>query len=170
MPTLIEQLNSVFAAPIPWFIALVAIAVVMWRVFEWAYRSLLNKRKELYELSRSEVDYWKEIAERTTIDATQQIELLKKDRNLTAEAKTQLDQLTETTSHLTTQLNLLGQANSSATGPTGPVGNADVRRTRGSLPWATPWSLPRRAPDMTVHRPSQTDAPKPPDGPTGLRR
>jgi hypothetical protein len=111
----------------------------MWLALEWAYRSVLNKRKELYGLSRSEVDHWKEIAERTTKDATQQIELLKKQQNLTSEAKEQLNRLTDTTSRLSTQLNLLGQANSSATGPTGPAAG-----TKPIMDWSSSGWVPRK--------------------------
>jgi hypothetical protein len=103
----------------------------MWLALEWAYRSVLNKRRELYGLSRLEVDHWKEIAERTTEEATQQIEALKKEHGLTAESKKQLDQLLQTTSQIGAQLNALGQANSPAAllGPTGPIGYASPIRS-----------------------------------------
>ena len=55
-PSLYEQINAVLAAPIPFFLAMIVVAVVVWLGGEWLYRSVLNKRKELYELSRNEVE------------------------------------------------------------------------------------------------------------------
>jgi hypothetical protein len=52
--------------------------LAMWRACEWAYRSVLNKRRELYEISRLEVDYWRDRAEKTTREAAEQIELLER--------------------------------------------------------------------------------------------
>jgi hypothetical protein len=126
MSMLSDQVSAVLTAPIPFTIALVPLGVAMWAAFEWAYRSVLNKRRELYDLSRLEVDHWKIRAEQTTKEAVRQIEALneqlKKEQNLTAQAKTQLDQLKDATSQLTEQLKRLGQANSSATGYTGYTG------------------------------------------------
>jgi hypothetical protein len=48
MSMLSEQLSAVFAAPIPFAIALVPLGVAKWGAFEWSYRSVLNKRKELF--------------------------------------------------------------------------------------------------------------------------
>jgi hypothetical protein len=132
MSMLSEQLSAVFAAPIPFAIALVPLGVAMWGAFEWSYRSVLNKRKELFELSRSEVGYWKDHAERTAKAATQQLgqldELISKQLDITAgttkqvkeltadlreEARNQVGHLTATIKQLDGQLNALGQANTS---------------------------------------------------------
>lgn len=89
----------------------------------------------------------------------------------------QLKTLTGTVVTLTGQVDASPQLKRQLSGLTGTANVqlaqanstlADVRRSMGSLPWATPWSLPRRAPiNMTVHQPAQTDVPKPPVGPTG---
>ena len=54
---------------------------------EWLYLSVLNKRKELYALSRNEVEHWKQEAERTTKELTRQIELLKTERGNVVQTK-----------------------------------------------------------------------------------
>jgi hypothetical protein len=48
----------------------------MWGAFEWSYRAVLNKRKELYNLSRLEVDHWKINAERTAKELAEKVDLL----------------------------------------------------------------------------------------------
>ena len=48
---------------------------------------MLNKRKELYALSRNEVEHWKQEAERTTKELTRQIELLKTERSNVVQTK-----------------------------------------------------------------------------------
>jgi hypothetical protein len=112
-PSLYEQINAVLAAPIPFFLAVIVVAVIVWRGGEWLYRSVLNKRKELYELSRNEVEHWKQEAERTTKELTGQIELLKTEQENTVLTKTALDKLMATTSQLAGQLDQLSKANTS---------------------------------------------------------
>jgi hypothetical protein len=107
MSMLSEQLSAVFAAPIPFAIALLPLGAAMWGAFEWSYRLVLNKRKELYDLSRAEVDHWKNNAERTAKELAEKIGQL---QDLTAEDK---EQLGLGVSDLTEQLDRLGQANSS---------------------------------------------------------
>ena len=106
-PSLYEQINAVLGAPIPFFLAVVAVAVIVWRGGEWLYRSVLNKRKELYELSRNEVDHWKTNAELTAKELREQIASLE---DVNAERQSQLDRLT---ARLGAELGRLGQANSS---------------------------------------------------------
>ena len=38
-PSLYEQINAVLAAPIPFFLAVIVVAVIVWRGGEWLYRS-----------------------------------------------------------------------------------------------------------------------------------
>jgi chromosome segregation ATPase len=116
---------------------------------EWSYRSVLNKRKELFELSRSEVAYWKDLAERTTNDATRQVEqlerLLAKEQDLTADAKGQITQLTETISRLSGQLSSLGHANSSVGLLTSAIGQGtQVPRAAPVMDWTSDGWRPRR--------------------------
>jgi hypothetical protein len=142
-PSLYEQINAVLAAPIPFFLAMIVVAVVVWRGGEWLYRSVLNKRKELYELSRNEVEHWKQEAERTTKELTRQIELLKTEQDNVALTRAALDKLTVTTSQLGGQLKALGQANSSHTGPTGPGPPL--------FDWTSAGWKPRNPTDVTGH-------------------
>src|ERR1700730_4949054 len=141
MPTLIEQLNSVFAAPIPWFIALVAIVAGTWRTFEWRYKAVFEKQAELCNLSRSEVDHWKTNAELTAKALAEKIDLLEKQQNQSEETKKQLALAKEGVTELKTQLQRLGQANSS--GPTGPTGPA------GPMDWTSSGWKPRNPTDVT---------------------
>jgi cytoskeletal protein RodZ len=118
-PSLYEQLGAVTAAPIPFFIALIVIAWIAWRAWQWRFKAVFEKQKELYEFSRLEVDHWKERAKLTTEEATRQIEQIEVlQRPAAAEEvnaqRAQIDQLKQTISRLTSQLNALGQANSSA--------------------------------------------------------
>jgi hypothetical protein len=116
-PSVYEQFSAVLAAPIPFFLAVAIIAWAGWRAWQWRFRAVFEKQTELYELSRREVGHWKDLAERTTKDATQQVEQLKslltKEQRPTAETKAQFDQLMNTTARLNAQLHALGQANSS---------------------------------------------------------
>jgi hypothetical protein len=132
MPTLSDQIDAVLRAPtlffLTFFALLLAIAATLWRTFDWRYKAVFDKQKELYDLSRLEVDRWKDRAEQTTEDAVKQIEQLsaelEKEKHLSTQAKVQLDQLKTSTSQLTVQLTALGQANSSVTGPTGAARGA----------------------------------------------
>jgi hypothetical protein len=117
MPSLDQQINAVLAAPTLFFLTFVAIAVAAtvtaWRVMRWRYVAVIDKERELHALSRREVEYLKDEAERITSQATKQIEALKQE-HLPAEVTAKLDQLTSTTSAISTQLFALGQANSAA--------------------------------------------------------
>ena len=79
----------------------------MWPVFEWAYRAGREKRKELYELSRNEVEHRKTNAELTAKELREQIASLE---DVNAERQSQLDRLT---ARLGAELGRLGQANNS---------------------------------------------------------
>jgi hypothetical protein len=59
-----SQFAAVFSAFIPFLFALSFFAVVVWRVFEWRYRAVIDKMKEISELSRIEVNHWKDAAAR----------------------------------------------------------------------------------------------------------
>ena len=91
----------------------------------------------------------------------------------------QLEVLTGTVGTLNERVNASPQLSGQLAGLTGTANVqlaeansafADVRRTIGSLPWATQWSVPSRAPNMGVQLPAQSDVPQPPKGPTGPPR
>jgi hypothetical protein len=137
-PSLYDQLGAVLAAPIPFFIAVVVIAWAAWRAWQWRFKAVFEKQKELYDLSRLEVDHWKDRAKLTTEEATQQIEQIEVlQRPGAAEdvkaQQAQIDQLKQTISRLTSQLNALGQANSSV-GSTGFVPGTGIRQVGGVVP------------------------------------
>jgi hypothetical protein len=113
MDTFTQQVTAVWNAPIPFVITLIPLGVVVWRIMEWAYRAILNKRQELYAMSKEEVDRWKNRLEATTQDLNAQIKDL---REQVSEAdpsgvKPRLDQMTHSTGQLEEQLNNLAQAN-----------------------------------------------------------
>jgi hypothetical protein len=116
---------------------------------ERAYRSVLNKRKELFELSRSEVAFWKDLAERTTKDASQQVEqlerLLAKEQDLTEDAKGQITKLTDTISRHRGQLSSSGQANSSVGILTPAIGHGTLTGVPPpAMDWTSDGWKPRR--------------------------
>jgi hypothetical protein len=72
----------------------------------------------LFELSRIEVNYWKDALARSTTKITEQVETLKKDKDLPAKTTPMLDELSNTASLVNFQLTELGKANSASTGIT----------------------------------------------------
>jgi hypothetical protein len=113
MSMLSEQIGAVFAAPIPFVIALLPLGGAMWGAYEWAYRSVLNKRRELYELSRSEVEHWKDSAKRTAEELTELAKKIERaDEAATAgPTRALFEQMKQTTSRLSTELDSLARAN-----------------------------------------------------------
>jgi len=112
MPTISEQFTAVLNALVPFSIAVFVIAGFTFWGGEWLYRSVLNKRKELYALSRLDVDHWKELAERTTKDLDEKIKQLEEQQGLTAETRRQLGAARFEVLRLSDQLTHLGKANS----------------------------------------------------------
>jgi hypothetical protein len=111
LPSLYDQLGAVLAAPILFFVLVAIIAWAAWRAWQWRFKAVFEKQKELYDLSRLEVDHWKTNAERTAKKLAEKIDLL---QNLTTETKKSLGSAREMVLALTSQLNRLGQANSCA--------------------------------------------------------
>ena len=99
MPSLADQFAAVFSAFVPFCVALVFFGVVCWRAFEWRYRAVIDKMKEMSELSRTEVNYWKDAVARSTSQGIE--ELKRKD----------FDKLEETLSRIPAALDQLGKAN-----------------------------------------------------------
>jgi 5-bromo-4-chloroindolyl phosphate hydrolysis protein len=110
-----QQFAAVFSAFIPFFLTIVAVTIAIWRVFEWGYGTRLEKRRELYEIARLEVELVKNQLEQTTERIKLLTEELTKAKNLSAEEATrQLEAISASASNLSVQLRALGQANSSA--------------------------------------------------------
>jgi hypothetical protein len=110
MPSPADQLSAVLNAPIPFLIALVFLAWGMWRTFEWRYRAVIDKMKEMAVLSRAEVDHWKDALARSTSQTREQVEVLQK-KKLPAELKPVVNQLSQSVSRSTVELVELGKAN-----------------------------------------------------------
>jgi hypothetical protein len=114
MPNWQDQISAVIAAPIPFAIALVVFGVVFWRVFDWRYRAVIDKMKELSELSRMEVGYWKDAAARSASQLSEQLESAEKMKEeQPAEAKAFLDKARQTLSRMNSELTELDKANTS---------------------------------------------------------
>ena len=64
MTPLQDQLNAILTAPIPFIVVLVAATAVAWRALDWLYKSVIEKTKTLFELSRSEVELKTQVAAR----------------------------------------------------------------------------------------------------------
>jgi hypothetical protein len=111
LPSVSEQFGAVIAAPVPFFIAVAVIAWAAWRAWQWRFKAVFEKQRELYDLSRSEVDHWKTNAQQTAKELGEKIALLEKQQNLTEGTKEQLGLARQGLLELTTQLNRLGQAN-----------------------------------------------------------
>jgi C4-dicarboxylate-specific signal transduction histidine kinase len=139
-----QQFAAVFSAFIPFFLTLVAVTIAIWRVFEWGYRRVLEKRRELYEIARAEVELVKNQLEQTTERIKRLTEELTKAKNLSAdEATRQLEAISASASNLSVQLRALGQANSSASispGILSPV----LGPGRSSPDWYPPAHFPEQ--------------------------
>ena|SRR6516225_6332488 len=143
MPSVADQISAVLKAPVLFAIALIFFWLAIWRLLEWRYRAVNDKTKELFELSRVEVNYWKDALARSTTKIAEQVESLKKE-NLPAQVKPTLDQLTHTTSRVNLELVELGKANSAASVSTGLVGlwRPPYRATQQSAPDSVPQPPP----------------------------
>jgi hypothetical protein len=54
-----SQFSAVFAAPIPFFLALVVVAALMWRALKWAYDTRLDKANFFIEMAKRDADHFK---------------------------------------------------------------------------------------------------------------
>jgi hypothetical protein len=111
MPSVADQLAEFFKAPVLFVIALIFFTAVIWRLMEWRYRAVVDKMKELSELTRIEVEHWKDTAARSNTQIAEQVKSLQKE-TLPDDAKSVLDQLAHTTSRVSSELDELGKANS----------------------------------------------------------
>jgi hypothetical protein len=111
MPSVADQLAAVLKAPVLFAITSSVFWVVIWRLMEWRYRAGFSKTRELFDLSRAEIEYWKDAAARSAGQAAERVEVLKK-KDLPAEAIKVLNQLKDATSRVSFELKELGKANS----------------------------------------------------------
>jgi hypothetical protein len=49
MPSLSDQLSAALSTPVPFFLAVLGVAVVIWRAMEWAYRKRIDLLKTMHE-------------------------------------------------------------------------------------------------------------------------
>jgi hypothetical protein len=138
-PTLDQQLSAVFNAWLPFIFAVVAAAVVIWRVMEWRYKAVNEKTRELYELLNEKTDLAAERATQTigelkaTIaEQAMQIENLKAQQNLSEETKAAVADMARTSNIATYQLKRLGAANNAIS-----KALSDSRRLITSAPLVT---------------------------------
>src|SRR5712675_864785 len=80
-----DQWNAVFAAPLPFFLALVAVAAVIWWAMLWRYKGVNEKQTELYDLLNKKAELKVAAAaeaekelEKTIASFTEQVTSLKK--------------------------------------------------------------------------------------------
>jgi hypothetical protein len=118
MPTVDQQLSAVFNAWLPFIFAVVAAAVVIWRVMEWRYKAVNEKTRELYELLNEKTDLANEVSTQkiTELEATiagqaKPIEKIESQPNLSEETKAAVAALERTSSIATDQLKRLNAAN-----------------------------------------------------------
>jgi hypothetical protein len=118
-----DQWNAFFSAPLPFGLALLAVSIVVWGIFEWAYRAIINKTRTLYDLSIQEAKHAQEIASRkeaelreTTTELSEQFEKLKEQIGkqkevVSAEVESTLDKITQTAKTANSQIRILSSAN-----------------------------------------------------------
>ena len=123
LPSLSDPIASALSVPIPFLFAVVAISVVIWRVFEWRYRAVIEKTKVLYDLSKLETQHAQQAAanKEATLSATvaslkQEIgeltaRLEKQPGGLPADVVPALKQLTQTSTLANNQIGELRKAN-----------------------------------------------------------
>ena len=110
LPSVADQFSAVSHALVPFLAALFFIAWACWRICEWRYRAIIGKLEEMAVLARTEVEYWKDAAARNASKVIEGVEVLKK-KDLPPEVKPVLEQLTQASSGVNSDLAKLGQAN-----------------------------------------------------------
>jgi hypothetical protein len=60
LPSVGDQFAAVLNAPLPFLLALAAVAFVVWRAFEWRYAGVTEKTKSLWELAEHDAKAAKE--------------------------------------------------------------------------------------------------------------
>lgn len=80
-----DQWTAVFAAPLPFFLALVAVAAAIWGAMLWRYKGVYEKQTELYDLLNKKAELQAHFAaeaqnelKKTVASRSEQIEDLQK--------------------------------------------------------------------------------------------
>jgi hypothetical protein len=135
VPSIADQFSAVSHALVPFAVALFFIAWAAWRVCEWRYRAEIDKMKEMAVLSRTEVEHWKDAAARNSSKVTEAAMLLQK-KELPAEVKPVLEQLTQASTRVNSDLVELGKANTWPTYTT-LLKLGDIKSTTLRTTWAS---------------------------------
>jgi hypothetical protein len=114
--TLMEQIDVVVNAPIPFFIVLVTVCgvavVAIWRAFEWRYAAVLEKTRTLFDLAGQETEIVKRReAELNEVVKKQTNEIADLKNKAPAEVRPLIDALSATTATVNSSLTELGRAN-----------------------------------------------------------
>jgi peptidoglycan hydrolase CwlO-like protein len=98
MPSVSDQWSAVFAAPVPFFLAVVAVATVIWAAILWRYKGVNEKRAELYDLLNRKAELDTQVAAKAQNELKETVASLEAQKaSLTTEiedlqAKAQIDQ------------------------------------------------------------------------------
>jgi hypothetical protein len=115
MPSVSDQWSAVFAAPVPFFLAVVAVAVVIWAAMLWRYKGVNEKRAELYDLLNRKAELDNQVAVKAQNELKETVASLEAQiEHLQAQAQidqAQKDQLGEKLALAFRQLGTLSEAN-----------------------------------------------------------
>jgi hypothetical protein len=75
MPSVSDQFLSVFVAPLPFVLAMAAIAVAIWKAMEWRYRGII----ELWQTMHTQVANEADIAKARSAELNDKVATLEKD-------------------------------------------------------------------------------------------
>jgi hypothetical protein len=64
MPSVNDQWNAVFATPLPFVLAVIAVATMVWGAMLWRYKGANEKLAELYDLLNKKAELQNEAAAR----------------------------------------------------------------------------------------------------------
>ena len=62
MPSVNDQWNAVFATPLPFVLAVIAVATLVWGAMPWRYKGANEKLAELYDLLNKKAEIQNEAA------------------------------------------------------------------------------------------------------------
>jgi len=65
---MLEQFAAAINAPVPFFLAVIAVAVAIWKAMEWAYRQRLELWQTMHQAAVKDAEYAKE--REAALDAT----------------------------------------------------------------------------------------------------
>jgi hypothetical protein len=126
-----DQINAILSAPIPFFFvlltALLATAVIAWRMMEWLYKARIEKAKDLFMLANSEIEIKTKKVDRLQDELnekvesfTKEIESLKKEPDESKVVSPEiLSSLTEKLSSIELTVSELAKANNAVSSAVG---------------------------------------------------